>query len=343
MACCSRTPEEARSAAIDAELKVVKVQLRKEIKLLLLGAGESGKSTIVKQMKIIHGRGFTDEERIGFIPLIHQNIMTSMYNMLMAMPQLGIALADKSLQSTAMQFLEAHSSGVDRAPLDLVSSLWKDEGIQRVFARSREYQLSDSTDYYMSAIPRIQAQGYLPSEQDVLRARVPTTGVIEYTFILKKITFRMVDVGGQRSQRRKWIHCFEDVTSLIFIVALSEFDQTLIESPTTNRMAEAISLFRHITREKFFRHTSVILFLNKTDLLEKKIAKSNVKDYFSDYQGDPRDFKEVKTYFLSVFERIKDHLYPHFTCATDTSNIKFVFDSVEKMIIETHLRDFHIV
>lgn len=39
----------------------------------------------------------------------------------------------------------------------------------------------------------------------------------------------MVDVGGQRSERRKWIHCFESVTSIIFLVALSEYDQVLAE------------------------------------------------------------------------------------------------------------------
>lgn len=40
----------------------------------------------------------------------------------------------------------------------------------------------------------------------------------------------MVDVGGQRSERRKWIHCFENVTSIMFLVALSEYDQVLVES-----------------------------------------------------------------------------------------------------------------
>ena len=72
----------------------------------------------------------------------------------------------------------------------------------------------------------------MPSEQDVLRIRVPSTGIIEYTFDLDQIVFRMVDVGGQRSERRKWIHCFENVTSIMFLVALSEYDQTLLECGT---------------------------------------------------------------------------------------------------------------
>lgn len=48
---------------------------------------------------------------------------------------------------------------------------------------------------------------------------------------------RMVDVGGQRSERRKWIHCFENVTSIMFLVALSEYDQVLVES------ANEVSIF----------------------------------------------------------------------------------------------------
>lgn len=95
----------------------------------------------------------------------------------------------------------------------------------------------------MEKIDTIAQKDYLPDLQDVLRARVPTTGIIEYTFSLKKVIFRMVDVGGQRSQRRKWIHCFEDVTSLIFVVALSEYDQTLMEAQSTVTTASlALSL-----------------------------------------------------------------------------------------------------
>jgi len=43
----------------------------------------------------------------------------------------------------------------------------------------------------------------------------------------------LFDVGGQRSERKKWIHCFEDVTAIIFCVAMSEYDQVLQEDETT--------------------------------------------------------------------------------------------------------------
>ncbi len=79
---------------------------------------------------------------------------------------------------------------------------------------------------------RIGVAGYSPTEQDVLRSRVKTTGITETTFRVGDLTYRMFDVGGQRSERKKWIHCFENVTSIVFLVACSEYDQVLVEDET---------------------------------------------------------------------------------------------------------------
>lgn len=138
----------------------------------------------------------------------------------------------------------------------------------------------------MDSLDRISTKDYLPTEQDVLRVRVPTTGIIEYPFVLENITFRMVDVGGQRSERRKWIHCFENVTSIMFLAALSEYDQVLVESDNENRMEESKALFRTIITYPWFQNSSVILFLNKKDLLEEKIMHSHLVDYFPEFDGN---------------------------------------------------------
>ena len=97
----------------------------------------------------------------------------------------------------------------------------------------------------------------------------------------------MFDVGGQRSERKKWIHCFENVTSVIFLAAISEYDQVLIEDETVNRMQEALTLFDSICNSKWFTSTSMILFLNKVDLFKEKLTKSPLSDYFPDYTGTP--------------------------------------------------------
>ena len=129
---------------------------------------------------------------------------------------------------------------------------------------------------------------------------------------------RMVDVGGQRSERRKWIHCFEKVTTVMFLCAISEYDQVLCEtenevsqpssavaivttllfiSQKVNRMSESLALFETITKYPWFVSSSLILFLNKKDLLEEKIKTSNLVDYFPEYTGE---WAEHGSYHMTI-------------------------------------------
>lgn len=234
--CCCLSAEEKESQRISAEierqLRRDKKDARRELKLLLLGTGESGKSTFIKQMRIIHGSGYSDEDRKGFTKLVYQNIFTAMQAMIRAMDTLRIQYVCEQNKENAQLIREVEVdkvSALSRDQVEAIKELWQDPGIQECYDRRREYQLSDSAKYYLTDIDRIAMPSFVPTQQDVLRVRVPTTGIIEYPFDLENIIFRMVDVGGQRSERRKWIHCFESVTSIIFLVALSEYDQVLAE------------------------------------------------------------------------------------------------------------------
>lgn len=86
---------------------------------------------------------------------------------------------------------------------------------------------------FLDDLDRLGKKDYMPTEQDILRTRVKTTGIVEVHFSFKNLNFKLFDVGGQRSERKKWIHCFEDVTAIIFCVAMSEYDQVLHEDETT--------------------------------------------------------------------------------------------------------------
>ena len=83
--------------------------------------------------------------------------------------------------------------------------------------------------YFFSDLGRLFDTAYQPTEQDIIQARARTIGITETTFNLKDHEMLMVDVGGQKSERRKWIHCFQDVTSILFLVSLSGYDQCLVE------------------------------------------------------------------------------------------------------------------
>ncbi|XP_040177722.1 guanine nucleotide-binding protein subunit alpha-11 isoform X2 [Rana temporaria] len=289
MACClSEEVKESKriNAEIEKQLKKDKKDSRRELKLLLLGTGESGKSTFIKQMRIIHGTGYSEEDKKGFTKLVFQNIFTAMQSMIRAMETLKILYKYEQNKANALVVREVDVEKVctfEQPYISAIKTLWNDPGIQECYDRRREYQLSDSAKYYLSDVERISKPGYLPTQQDVLRVRVPTTGIIEYPFDLENIIFRMVDVGGQRSERRKWIHCFENVTSIMFLVALSEYDQVLVESDNENRMEESKALFRTIITYPWFQNSSVILFLNKKDLLEDKIMYSHLVDYFPEF------------------------------------------------------------
>lgn len=126
---------------------------------------------------------------------------------------------------------------------------------------------------------------YVPTHADVLRARVRSAGIEEATFRFEDDFYRMIDVGGQRSERRKWIHCFDCVTAVIFCVSLSEYDQTLREDDQQNRMTESLSLFEEISNSRWFSNTNFILFLNKTDLFQEKIKQVPLSNYFKDFKG----------------------------------------------------------
>jgi len=353
MACClsEEAKEQKRiNAEIEKQLKQDKRNARRELKLLLLGTGESGKSTFIKQMRIIHGQGYSDDDKRGYIKLVYQNIFTAMHSLIRAMESLSIPYKDSSNLEKAnfIKYIDPDSIGVfEKEYHTAIKKLWTDPGMQECYDRRREYQLSDSAKYYLNDIDRIAQPDYLPTQQDVLRARAPTTGIIEYPFDLETIIFRMVDVGGQRSERRKWIHCFENVTSIMFLVALSEYDQVLVESDNENRMEESKALFRTIITYPWFQNSSIILFLNKKDLLEEKISFSDLADYFPEYDGPKNDANSAREFILKMFVDLNPDtdkiIYSHFTCATDTENIRFVFAAVKDTILQLNLKEYNLV
>ncbi|KAK3727444.1 hypothetical protein EGW08_020791 [Elysia chlorotica] len=353
MACC--IPDELKeqkriNQEIERQLKRDKRDARRELKLLLLGTGESGKSTFIKQMKIIHGAGYSDDDKRNHIKIVYQNIFMAMHSMIRAMDTLNIQYSNPANRENGVMIRQVDYETVttfDMPCVDAIMSLWSDDGIQECYDRRREYQLTDSAKYYLDSVERISQPDYLPTLQDILRVRVPTTGIIEYPFDLDSIIFRMVDVGGQRSERRKWIHCFENVTSIMFLVALSEYDQVLVESDNENRMEESKALFRTIITYPWFQNSSVILFLNKKDLLEEKIMHSHLVDYFPEFDGPQKEASCAREFILKMFVELNPDpdkiIYSHFTCATDTENIRFVFAAVKDTILQLNLKEYNLV
>ena len=116
---------------------------------------------------------------------------------------------------------------------------------------------------YFENIDRITNEKYVPNTNDIVKSRIRTIGVVETEFICDNHIIRMYDVGGQRSERRKWIQCFEDVRTLLFVVAISEYDMTLVEDSSRNRLKESLLLFENISNNLFFHNTCTVSLLNQ--------------------------------------------------------------------------------
>lgn len=336
----------ARNDEIESQLKRDRASAKNEIKMLLLGAGESGKSTVLKQMKLIHHGGYNNAERESYKEIIFSNTIQSMRAILEAMPQLDISLSPQNDARRAAIMAMPMQIEADVLPHDVedaIRGLWKDPGVKEAVRRSREFQLNDSAVYYFNSIDRMSAPGYMPTDQDILRSRVKTTGITETNFRVGELTYKLFDVGGQRSERKKWIHCFENVTALVFLVSLSEYDQMLYEDESVNRMQEALTLFDSICNSRWFVKTSIILFLNKIDLFAEKLPRSPLADYFPDYTGGD-NYDAACEYLLHRFVSLNQsaatkQIYAHYTCATDTQQIKFVLSAIQDILLQLHLRE----
>uniref|UniRef100_I1K8H5 Guanine nucleotide-binding protein alpha subunit n=1 Tax=Glycine max TaxID=3847 RepID=I1K8H5_SOYBN len=280
--------ENAQDAEIERRIKL-ETKAEKHIqKLLLLGAGESGKSTIFKQIKLLFQTGFDEAELKSYIPVIHANV----YQAIKVLHDGSKELAQNDVDSSKYVISHENQNIGEKlseigARLDYpcftkelaqeIERLWEDAAIQETCARGNELQVPDCAHYFMENLERLSDANYVPTKEDVLYARVRTTGVVEIQFSpvgenkRSGEVYRLFDVGGQRNERRKWIHLFEGVTAVIFCAAISGYDQTLYEDENKNRMMETKELFEWVLKQPCFEKTSFMLFLNKFDIFEKKI------------------------------------------------------------------------
>eukprot|EP01080_Neovahlkampfia_damariscottae_P009819 gene9819-2142_t len=332
------------------EPKTIHIQpiQNKEHKLLLLGSGESGKSTLFKQMKIIHHNGYTKEDGQVYTDVIRSNLLQSMRAMVVASQNLDFPIEDPTNRLIAQKIFTMDDNdmlnvkNVYNSDLgEALKSLWNDSGIQKAYENRSEYQLLDSTEYFFNHIDRISEKGYLPSDQDILRCRVKTTGVVDAEFDQNGFQFRLIDVGGQRSERKKWIHCFEGVSAVIFVASLSEYDLKCYEDDKTMRMMESLVLFDEVCNSRYFQDRDIILFFNKVDLFKEKIEKTDLKVCFQEYDGGCNFENALKFIEKEFLDRNQDdgkNIHTFFTCATDTSIIANAFDNVKEVVLRNQLK-----
>ena len=142
----------------------------------------------------------------------------------------------------------------------------------------------------------------------------------------------IVDVGGEKSERKKWLSCFESVQAVLFVASMAEYDLQMADDPETNQLTDTLRLFESICNLKWFTHTALMLFLNKKDIFARKIKSIPLEKCFPEYDGPPRSYENASVFIWQLFERqckLERVIYRHFTCARNRNNIQRVFDVVK--------------
>eukprot|EP01083_Nonionella_stella_P071458 191950_1 len=349
-------------------------------KLLLLGTGSSGKSTLFKSIRIINEGKLDHNELQNALPVMRRNCVAGILNMLKNSQKMFekdpgqnaecvVELNDQIIG--AIQIIVNFGSETFKHPLDeeelaqlstSISLLWSLRAIQATFSRrGNQYSFPDNMDYFYDKIDDIMTMNYIPTQQDMLRVRVRTTGITEFSYEMKENMFTVSDVGGQRNERKKWMHSFEDVAAVLFVTALNHFNALLLEDETKNAMHESLEVFDETINEKWFRNTEFILFLNKEDLFEQELRNGNsLKDCFSVSSGwdgdqwnyencDLNDEQQFHEYYEASLLFIQDQyvqkntscyrvVFSHVTNATDTDTVHKVFWDVQNIVIRKNLR-----
>eukprot|EP00814_Leptocylindrus_danicus_P010902 CAMPEP_0116037022 /NCGR_PEP_ID=MMETSP0321-20121206/21679_1 /TAXON_ID=163516 /ORGANISM="Leptocylindrus danicus var. danicus, Strain B650" /LENGTH=435 /DNA_ID=CAMNT_0003514893 /DNA_START=59 /DNA_END=1366 /DNA_ORIENTATION=- len=332
-------------------------QSENTFKLLLLGAGESGKTTILKQMRFLHGEPLSSKELEKFKSVIRSNVITAIRKLMGLLSLLGLEgeLSDNEKEAF-MHLTEEFSNLEVRATLNVhenimlehwqaIQTLWSSEVMMHVWLQRAACNVIDGHKLFLDNISRIASTDYSPTSGDILLARERTYKEKRRIHHVDGANFEFYDVGGQRGARREWIKSFNrNVDAVIFVVALSEYDQMLNENRRTNRMVESIELFKSVCNNAAFANKPVMLFLNKKDVFADKIVSSDIgaQPPFRDYTGRPGNFDDGVEYFVKkfmdcLFNPENHERFVHVTNATDPSNMLFVLNSTRWIVMRENI------
>jgi len=313
-------------------------------KILLLGAGESGKSTVIKQIKLIWNLNRSSSaqkemELRSYREAIRRNCIEAMRTLIEAAPILDIDLIDISLECNTILEYDKNQELTPELG-DSIAKLWRHHTIAQIFQRRNEFWNMDGTPYYLDEVQRIAAHEYSPTEEDIIMARVRTTGIVVSSVADPPRMYEIVDVGGQRSERKKWIHCFDNVDAIIFLEGLSGYNQVLFEDGYTTRMKESLSIFTEVVRNPLFKNIPIFVFLNKKDLFEDMIPIYPLRVCFPEYQGPDGEVRPALDYIEGRYRAIMEEFCPRkdvhiqIVAARVRMDMKIAFGEVKERLRE---------
>jgi len=319
-----------KSIDIERQILIDKNNMKKEAKILLLGQPGSGKKTIIKQMNLDQHFYFTEEERNNYKELIFSNIIKFMRIILKEMSSNAVSLQHPN-NKEYVDLIENLPNVADDEVLpdniaNAIKELWKDEGVQECYNNHCKTILDKTVKDDFESIDRIRQPNYTPTDQDILNCCIKNCdNVSEILFHYDNWKYRIINVNGLKTDHRKWISCFENVSAVVIVTDISGYNENSEKDEGITHLQEDINFFETICKSKWFEKSSIILFLNKTDVFKEKLAKFPLNQYFSDYSGGD-DYDQALAFIKNRFESLneKKKLYIKFNSISDTQQFEFL-------------------
>ena len=322
--------------------KIIAKDKKKEkslMKILCLGTSCSGKSTILKQMRILHQDGFQNEEKSIHRDSFIRTFVISALELISKLPQSAFSPKIYEIENKLSELsnLKARLIKNDSTVFTKVLAFFKTyEGEEILATYGQGRQSGTFLVYFIERMENVEDYDkFTPNTEDILRIRVQTTGVVFTNFSYKRSNFCMVDVGGQKTERKKWIHLFDDVKAIFFVVDLSNFEG----------MTESLQVFENICSTDALSDANMILFFNKTDIFKQKKDFRELAKQFDDFVNPDCTPKQAGSFIKKKFEKTfqnlhsKGLIYSFFTCATDTNNIDKTFSACSDIILKKSLTE----
>ncbi|KAE9378589.1 guanine nucleotide binding protein, alpha subunit [Stipitochalara longipes BDJ] len=300
----------------------------------------------MNHMKVSHMRGFADDERASYQGTVRNNVLDVVESMasISESEYPGLDVAAKfhaELLSRELASWEARPKNITFEVANAVQSLWQNETLKSAMFDASDINVSKSAPYFVKEIHRIAEEDYIPTETDILMAKTIPSGIREYKFSLESLGVHMISIGDHRSDMKKFIHQFENVTSIIYSVDLGGYDQCLPTDSNRNMLIESLQTFGSVVNSRWFLRTSIILLLCNAGLFSWKLGRSPMSSHFPDYSGG-NDVGQASKYIVWRFNQLNRKnlsLFPHLCEASDTSNIQVIFAASKDTMIFNAMQD----
>ena len=333
-----------RSLVIDYELKKEAKEKRKDrhVRIIVLGSGDSGKTTLLRQLNLVFGTGFSIEQ-LQYKSLILENIANAFKGIFtgkLDYKKFPVMSQYESQIKTILGFqYEPPLTNLPAAVLCAIVEIWNIPSIKEIYCNPPPgLDIHEMGIHFLNDIARITHPDYLPTNQDILYIRKPTMMISEHIFQITDTFYHFFDVAGQRECRARWQPYFDGtLDGIIFAASLISYCQVLAEDPRVNRHFDALVLFESIANHTLLKHTNLIILFTKSDLLSKRLDKFPVNRYLG-YYTDGNDFKSVvaffKTKMIKKVKRTDRLILTHVTNNTDTKLMTKVVNSITACVIQ---------